>query len=44
MVHDEQVFPQPKSFQPERFLEGDTDMKKQRVITFGLGERARLTS
>ena len=38
IVYDEKIFPQPKSFKSERFLEGDIDLKKQQVITFGLGK------
>ena len=37
VLNDETVFEEPKRFKPERYLEGDIALKKQRTIPFGLG-------
>ena len=39
VLHDEKipVFENPETFKPQRYIEGDTALKKQRTITFGLG-------
>ena len=37
VLHDEKIFDNPEAFKPQRYLEGDTALKKQRTITFGLG-------
>ena len=38
VLHDEKVFEEPEKFKPERYLEGDVTLKKQRTIPFGIGE------
>ncbi|KAF6040856.1 CYP2R1 [Bugula neritina] len=42
VLFDEEVFEDPQSFKPERFLTGDITLKKQRTIPFGIGRRACL--
>ena len=37
VLYDETVFEQPEKFKPERYLEGDVALKKQRTMAFGLG-------
>ena len=37
VLHDEKIFENPEAFKPQQYLEGDTALKKQRTITFGLG-------
>ena len=37
VLHGEMIFENPEAFKPQRYLEGDTALKKQRTITFGLG-------
>lgn len=36
----EQVFPEPHSFIPDRWLEGDVDLKRRYWVPFGRGSRA----
>ena len=38
LLNDETVFEEPKKFKPERYLEGDIALKKQRTISFGIGK------
>ena len=38
VLHDEKVFEEPENFKPERYLEGDIALKKQRTIPFGIGK------
>ena len=38
ILHDEKVFEEPHKFNPDRYLTGDIQLKKQRTIPFGLGE------
>lgn len=38
VLYDENVFEEPHTFKPDRYLEGDIVLKKQRTITFGLGK------
>ena len=37
VLHDETIFEDPLTFNPQRYLEGDVKLKKQRTIPFGLG-------
>ena len=39
ILADESVFEEPEKFRPERYLEGDITLKKQRTLPFGLGEK-----
>ena len=38
VLADKVVFEEPEKFKPERYLEGDIALKKQRTIPFGVGE------
>lgn len=38
--HYEAVFPEPHTFIPERWLEGDGDVKRRYWVPFGRGSRA----
>ena len=38
ILADEKVFEEPEKFKPERYLEGDIALKKQRTIPFGIGK------
>ena len=38
LLNDETVFEEPEKFKPERYLEGDIALKKQRTIPFGIGK------
>ena len=38
VLNDETVFEEPDMFKPERYLTGDIALKKQRTISFGIGE------
>ena len=35
----EPVFPEPKRFRPERWLEGDIDVKRRYLVPFSRGSR-----
>ena len=37
VLYDETVFEDPYTFKPDRYLEGDIALKKQRTAAFGLG-------
>ena len=37
VLHDEAVFEDPLTFKPQRYLEGDIALKKQRTIPFSIG-------
>ena len=39
VLNDEKIFEESEKFKPERYLEGDIALKKQRTIPFGIGER-----
>ncbi|KAH9888083.1 cytochrome P450 [Cubamyces lactineus] len=42
MLHDENVYPDPEAFHPERFLKGgapNMDVMQPEVLTFGVGRR-----
>ena len=38
VLHDEKVFEEPDKFKPERYLEGDISLKKQRTLAFSIGK------
>lgn len=42
VLYDETVFEEPDKFKPERFLEGDVRLKKERMVFFGLGKTLKL--
>lgn len=39
MLHDEDIFPNPKEFRPERFIDNDDVLDPTTVATFGFGRR-----
>lgn len=38
VLWDEEVYENPREFNPDRFLEGDIKLKKERFMPFGLGK------
>lgn len=39
MLHDEEIYPEPMKFKPERYNEDDVEMEKVKDLIFGFGRR-----
>jgi len=40
MLHDEEIFPNPMDFNPDRYQNLDSEMQKVSDLAFGFGRRA----
>jgi len=40
MLHDEEIFPNPMDFNPDRYQNLDSEMQKVTDLVFGFGRRA----